>query len=208
MTTASQPHYAALPPQFQRNRYLIRRKVMVLAGAKMHIYDDAMNLLMYSQMKAFKLKEDIRIFADEGMTRPLLQIRARQIIDIGATYDVYDITTGQEYKVGALRRKGMKSILRDEWLILGQNDQEIGLIQEDSAALALIRRFIDLARLFLPQQYNFTINGNPVGFMKQNFNPFVMKLTADFSQDTQGWFDRRMAAAAATLLCVIEGKQN
>ena len=42
----------------------------------------------------------------------LLSIQARQIIDFSAAYDVYDGSTGS--KVGALKRKGMKSILRDE----------------------------------------------------------------------------------------------
>ncbi|MBI5154522.1 hypothetical protein HZA57_04720 [Candidatus Poribacteria bacterium] len=195
-------------PAFQHHRYLIRRKFLTLAGAKLHVFDDNQRLLLYCQMKAFKLKEDITIFGDEAMTQPLLRIKARRIIDFAATYDVFDITTGTEYHIGALRRKGMKSIIRDEWLILNTTDGEIGLIQEDSGALAIVRRFIDLAAMFLPQSYNFSISGRPMGTMKQTFNPFIMKMTADFTQDPQGYLDRRLAAAAATLLCVIEGKQR
>ena len=205
---AQTPAPSGLHPSFHHNRFLIRRKILTLVGAKMHTYDDAGNLLLFTQMKAFKLKEDITIYADEAKSQPLLRIRARQIIDFGATYDIHDVTGGAEVHLGSLRRKGLKSLLRDEWLILDQYDQEAGLIQEDSTALALVRRFVDITRLFLPQQYNFAIQGQPVGFMKQNFNPFVMKLTADFSQDVHGQFDRRLAAAAATLLCVIEGKQK
>ena len=205
---AQAPHYAGLHPAFQHNTFLIRRKVLTLFGAQLHVYSASMQLLLYVKMKAFKLKEDITIFTDESMSQPLIRIRARQILDISAVYDIYDVSTGAEHKLGALKRKGLKSMLRDEWEIWNQHDQPVGLIQEESGALALVRRFIDLARLFLPQQYNFSINGHPMGYMKQTLNPFVMKMTADFSQDTNGYLDRRMASAAATLLCVIEGKQK
>lgn len=205
---APMPHYAQLHPSFQRHRFLIRRKFWTLAGAKLHVFDETGGIILFSKMKAFKLKEDITIFTDESMAQPLVRIRARKILDIAATYDVFDVSTGQEYPIGALRRKGLKSILKDEWLIFNTHDQEIGLIQEDSTALALLRRFVDFTKFFLPQQYNFTIQNYPVGFMKQTFNPFIMKMTADFGQDVQGYLDRRLAAAAAVLLCVIEGKQG
>jgi len=203
-----QPHYMQLHPSFRYHRFLIRRKFWTVFGAKLHVFNEAGVLVLFSKMKAFKLKEDISIFADEAMTQPLVRIRARHVIDIAATYDVFDVSTGQEYHLGSLRRKGLKSIVKDEWHILDTNDKQVGLIQEESTSLALIRRFIELTKFFLPQQYDFSIQGYPCGFMKQTFNPFIMKMTADFSQDTQGYFDRRFAASAAVLLCVIEGKQG
>jgi len=202
------PHYAQLHPSFRHNRFLIRRKILTLLGAKMHVYDDAKNVVLFAKMKAFKLKEDFRIFADEAMTTPLLAIRARKILDIASPYDVYDVSTGGEYHIGVLKRKGLKSIIRDEWEVWNTQDQPIGLIQEEGSFLAILRRFVEILSILVPQKYNFSVNGQPVGFMKQNFNPFVMKLTAVFSQDRLGYFDRRLAAAAAVLLCIIEGKQK
>lgn len=43
---------------------------------------------------------------------------------------------------------------------------------------------------------------------RYNFNPFVTKITADFSKDTHGKLDRRLGMAAAILLCLVEGKQD
>ncbi|MEK3713997.1 hypothetical protein [Paenibacillus sp. FSL R7-0333] len=43
---------------------------------------------------------------------------------------------------------------------------------------------------------------------RQNFNPFVTKIIADFSDDRQGVLDRCLGMAAATLLCLVEGKQD
>jgi hypothetical protein len=107
--------------------------------------------------------------------------------------------------VGALRRKGLKSILRDEWLILDVNDTEVGTIQEDSLALAIVRRFLTN---LVPQTFQGAVGGAPVFTFRQHFNPFIQKISPDFSVDTHGHLDRRLGIAAAVLLCAIEGRQQ
>jgi hypothetical protein len=154
-------------------------------------------------MKAFKLKEDIRLYTGEDKQTEILTIKARNILDISATYDVYD--PGTQQKVGALRRKGLKSVLRDEWLFLDNNDQEIGKIMEDSLLMAMVRR---LLTNLIPQSYQGEIGGAPVCTFKQNFNPFVLKVNLDFSIDQHNRLDRRLGIAAAVLLCAIEGRQQ
>jgi uncharacterized protein YxjI len=185
------------------SKYVIRRKVFKVFGNAFHIYDENGQLLLYSKQKAFKLKEDIRLYESEEMKEELLLIQARQIIDFSAAYDVIDSKTNE--KVGALKRKGLKSIFQDEWIILDKNDHEIGLIQEDNMLLALLRRFV---MNLIPQSYKVQVEGQAVASYKQNFNPFVLKLTADYSQDVNGKIDRRLGIAAGILLCSIEGRQN
>ncbi|HOJ33912.1 MAG TPA: hypothetical protein PKY35_03485 [Candidatus Hydrogenedentes bacterium] len=189
--------------RFTLSTYLIRRKVFKLFGGAFHVFDDSGQLILYAQMKAFKLKEDIRLFTGEDMQTEVLKIAARQIIDFAASYDVIDSETGE--KVGALRRKGFKSILRDEWIICGPDDNPFGVIREDTLALALIRRFLTN---LVPQSFTVFVDDNPVCYLRQNFNPFVLKLKVDFSPDTEGLLDRRLGLAAATLLCAIEGRQG
>ena len=191
---------------FQHPQYMVRRKVLKILGGAFHVYDlQQQQVYAYSKMKAFKLKEDIRLYTGEDMTSELLTIKARQIIDLGATYDVFDPRQG---KVGALRRKALKSMIRDEWAILDKSDREIGLIQEDSTGLAIVRRLIDMASMFLPQKYVVSVQGMQVATYQQNFNPFVYKLVVDLSGDPNGRFDRRLALASAILLAAIEGKQT
>jgi uncharacterized protein YxjI len=191
---------------FQQPQYMVRRKVIKLLGGAFHVYDlQQQQVYAYSKMKAFKLKEDIRLYTGEDMSAELLTIRARSVIDLGATYDVHDPRHG---KVGALRRKALKSFIRDEWTILDPNDREVGLIQEDSTGLAIIRRVIDLASIFIPQKYVVTIQGREVATFQQNFNPFVYKLVVDLSGDQAGLLDRRIALAGAILMAAIEGKQS
>lgn len=182
--------------------YTLRRKVLTLVGAQFHVRDAADKLIAFTQLKAFKLKEDIRVYTDESKKTELLAIKARQIIDISASYDVTDSLTGE--KIGALRRKGMKSILRDEWLVLDPADQEFAMIQEESMFVALLRRFINL----IPQSFHLKIGEQVVGRIHQNFNPFVLKLTVDLGEDRQKRIDPRLGLAAAILLAAIEGRQG
>src|SRR5688572_11238636 len=107
--------------RFTHVQYLIRRKVFKILGAAFHVYDTAGNVVLYSKQKAWKFKEDIRLYSSDDMTVELLTIQARQIIDFGASYDVVDTPSGQ--KVGTFRRKGLKSLIRDEWIIMDGHDR-------------------------------------------------------------------------------------
>lgn len=69
------------PAGFFQEKYLVRRKVFKIFGAAFHIYDAAGNIVFYSKQKAFKLKEDIRIYTGEDMQQEVLTMRARQILD-------------------------------------------------------------------------------------------------------------------------------
>lgn len=190
--------------RFKLNNYLIRKKILTFVGSEFHIYDrEGGNIIFYAKLKPFQWKEDIRIYTGEDKQTELLMIKARKAIDFSATYDVFDSSSGQ--KIGALRRKGWKSMLQDEWQILDTNDAEIGLISEDSALLALLRRFLTE---LIPQEFHVTMNGQQVMHVKQNFNPFVSKINIDFSQDTSNLLDRRIGIAAGLLLNAIEGKQG
>ncbi|MBL8035000.1 MAG: hypothetical protein JNJ69_14935 [Leptospiraceae bacterium] len=190
---------------FSRDTYFAKMKFFKLFGNTIRIYDETKtNLLLYVKQKAFKLKEDITMFADEAQTRPVLKINARSIIDFSAAYDVTDAATGA--KIGALRRKGMMSaMVMDAWEILDKNDAVIGRVQEDSWILALVRRY--LANI-IPQKFMISIGETPVGHAKQTWNPFLPQMRVDFSADTGKKLDRRLGLAAVVLLQVIEGKQS
>ncbi|MAT13329.1 MAG: hypothetical protein CMM02_20205 [Rhodopirellula sp.] len=195
-------------PVYHQNQYLIRRKFFKIFGASFHIYDMDGNLAFFSKQKAFKLKEDIRVFGDQAMTSELLCIKARGVIDLGMTYDVIDSTTQQV--IGSLRRKGLKSIIRDSWVINDVNDQEFGTIQEESGALAILRRFLGgpIVQMLAPQKYNGYIGDVPVLEFTQNRNPFVQKIQLDYGPDVNSLLDRRLGIAAAALLCAVEGRQS
>jgi uncharacterized protein YxjI len=189
--------------RFGYPHYTVRSKILKVFGGAFHIYNPNEEVVLYANLKAFKIKEDIRLYTGEDMQTEILSIKARQAIDFSATYDIID--TIENIKIGSLRRKGLKSMLKDEWIVMDSEDREIGLIKEESLGLALVRRFlIDI----VPQKYYGIINGVKACTFKQNFNPFVRKIMVDFSHDDTRLFDKRLGLAAAILLCSIEGKQG
>lgn len=192
-----------MQPAFSHNTYSLKRQVLALTG-KVRVYTPLGELGLYSEQKMFKLKEDIRVYADENKLSELLWIQARQIIDFSAAYDVYDQTNGM--KVGALRRKGWSSIMRDRWEVLDPLDQVIAIVQEDSAGRAFLRRF--LLGSLLPQRYETLRGGDQViARFDQRFHLFRYELDIDFSLDPES-LDRRIGLAMGILLAIIEGKQQ
>ncbi|HET6596130.1 MAG TPA: hypothetical protein VFG81_10935 [Anaerolineales bacterium] len=190
-------------PIFQSPTYLLKRQAIALTG-KFRVYDPAGRLVLFSEQKMFRLREDIRVYDSEDKSREVLSIKARQIMDFSAAYDVVDTEMNQ--KVGVLRRKGLRSILRDEWEVLDANDRVIGQLFEDSIPLALLRRLV--LGSWLPQNYDLTVGETRVADLRQNFNIFRYELNLDFSMDTINRLDRRVGIAAGILLAAVEGKQD
>lgn len=188
---------------FQYSQYLLKRQILALTG-KFRLYAPDGVLLMYSQQKMFRLKEDIRVYNDEGMSQELLYIQARQIIDFSAAYDIIDSLS--EARVGVLRRKGFRSMLRDEWEVLDAQEAPLGVLLEEDITQALLRRFL-LGR-WLPQNYDILISGSRVADLRQRFNLFRYELDLDFRMDSGQHLDRRIGIAAAILLATIEGRQD
>jgi len=186
---------------FDLHTYRIRRKFLKIFGASFHIYDGDV-VVGYSKQKAFKLKEDIRVYTDDSMTEELLTIHARQMIDFHAAYDIVDPRDGS--KVGAARRKGVASLLRDSWEVLDTEDRVIGQLQEDSTGMALLRRFLSN---LIPQTFNLRgeDGGQAVEF-RQRFNPIIYSLEVQIAEDSG--FDPRLLLGVAVLISAIEGRQS
>ncbi|MGE5251024.1 MAG: hypothetical protein ACM3QS_12540 [Bacteroidota bacterium] len=190
-------------PIFEHPRYTLQKQVFALTG-KFRVYDPAGSLVMFSEQRMFRLREDIRVYSDESKQTEVLMIKARQIIDFSAAYDVIDSASGA--KVGVLRRRGLRSLLRDEWEVLDAQDQPIGVLFEDSVGLALLRRL--LLGTLLPQNYDLNLGDRRVADLRQRFNPFRYELDLDLSENILRQLDPRLAIAAAILLAAIEGKQK
>lgn len=191
---------------YQHDHFVAQRQVFKMFGAAFFLKSLDGRLLAYSKQKAFKLKEDIRVYADEEQMVELLYIQADRIIDFSAAYKVTDSQTGEH--IGSLRRKGWSSMFRDRWEMLDPEGNIRGYVVEDSGWKALLRRTIEFAALFLPQKYNLQVDGETVATMKQNFFGIPPKFIVDLSLDTQGRLPRPLVIATVILLLAIEGRQG
>jgi uncharacterized protein YxjI len=93
-------------------------------------------LLAVAQQKRMAFKEEVTFYADEKRTQPVFSFKARQRMDLGATYDVMD-ASGQA--IGWFRKDFGKSLLRSTWH-LGTNQGVELFGQERNKNVALARR--------------------------------------------------------------------
>lgn len=186
--------------------FVIKRQFLKLVGAKIRTYDNHEQLLCFAQAKAFKLKEEIWFYADEAKTKPLFSMKARSIIDFGATYD---ITDANNQRLGSIRREGLKSsFVQDSWKILNAQDQEIGTVKEDSGTLGILRRYIDLIGLLVPQSYEVAFAEGPVAWLHQRRNPFTIVYDYNVSQAALQQYSQIWFLAIPNILGLIEARQN
>jgi hypothetical protein len=94
------------------------------------------DLIAVAQQKRMAFKEEVTFYADEKRTQPVFSFKARQRMDLGATYDVKD-AAGQP--IGWFRKDFGKSLLRSTWH-LGTNDGLELFGQERNKNVALARR--------------------------------------------------------------------
>jgi uncharacterized protein YxjI len=186
-------------------RYTIRRKVFVFLGASFEIFDAQNSVVGFCRQKAFKLREDLRICTDESLTTELIRIKARNIIDWAATYDVM---TPDGAVLGSLRRKALASMVRDTWLVFDPSGNQIATLQEDSMGLALVRRFLPMGSIFCPTKYHLVDGaGRTLARFRQHFNLIVYRLGISIDAE-DAVIDDLLVLATGCLIAAIEGRQS
>lgn len=190
-----------------QEQYTIRRKFFKVFGAAFHVYDEHGSVIGYCKQKAFKLREDIKLYTGEDMSDMLLSLNTQQIIDFGATYN---ITLPDGTTLGSLRRKGLKSsFVRDEWLVFNTSGDEIAKVRETGSFAPIARRYIDYANIFFPQRYEITraSDGKAIAMLRQHFNPVVFRMGVAIMDDDDD-LDDLLILGAACLIAAIEGRQD
>lgn len=191
-------------------QYTIRRKFWKFFGASFFIDDAQGNTVGYCKQKAFKIREDIRIFTDETQSKELIRISTRSVWDISGTYEIFD---AEGTKIGAVKRKGIRStFLRDEWDMLSTAGSVTGTLREDSLFKAVLRRLHELLAVLIPQKFHLTnTQGGELAVFRQHFNPFLYRLGISIRNpggpDVDDGPDELLILAMACVVAAIEGRQ-
>ena len=186
-----------------QNYYRIRKKVLTIWN-KYWIEDYNKNILGFSKQKMFKLKEDIRIYTDEKMTKELFRIKQQEILDIWGTFAVIDSSTNTI--LGYIKRKALMSTFAwDEWDVLDAYKRPIGGIHE-SKGRGLARKFVPGGKL-IPERMTLKLNNVPVAEINQEF-----KIIGDIWElkclAVPEWFDRRTLLGGLLLMGMIERQRK
>lgn len=129
--------------------YLIRQKIQPLVN-QYAIYEAGADgqqgqMVGFAQQKRFAFKEKFTIYTDDSKSAVAFDIQARQVIDLGARYDVRD---ADGTVIGTIGKDFKSSLLRSTWHIFrpGQEDKPALIAHERTQGLAILRRIWD----FLP----------------------------------------------------------
>jgi uncharacterized protein YxjI len=110
--------------------YPLKMNFKILAIApQIYIRDAAGTEIMYVKQRLFKLKEAIHVFSDQSQTNEIYTIKADRIIDFSARYNFRD---NQGMSLGAIKRRGMRSIWKASYDVL-EGDSIKYHIQEENA---------------------------------------------------------------------------
>ena len=182
------------------NQYLIREKFLKFFGNEFHIMDEHDQLYGFCEQKKFKIKEDIRLYDDESKNNEWLIIKQRNLVDAWGGFDIFDPIENQH--LGTVRRKIWKSLLRTKWQVLDSDENDIGMLLEDSLAQAIARRVL---LGILPKKYTLHTMGNekPIT-MRQKFNPIIKKLIVNIPPENN--FNRKFIAGLAIVISALDGR--
>ncbi|MFI1936079.1 hypothetical protein ACH44C_02605 [Streptomyces purpureus] len=135
----------------------------------------------------------------------LFTFRARQVVDLGATYDVED-AAGQP--IGRFRKDFAASLLRGTWHLSQSGTVEESTGRERNQVVAVVRRvwsfvpFLDFVPFAWPYHFDFTEAGRPIMSVDKRLglrDRYVLDIPA---QD----LDHRLAIAQAVALDALQSR--
>lgn len=154
-------------------------------------------LVAFAQQKRMAFKEQVTLYTNDTKQQPVLSFKARQIIDLGATYDVIGADGGV---IGAFRKDWKQSLLRSTWHV---EQPGIGVVtgQERNMVVAVLRRFVD-SLSWLPYHFEFMIGDQPAFSVEKKWglrDKYVVSIR-------HPQLDRRLVIAMAVALDALQAR--
>lgn len=190
--------------RFTRDRFVIKQRIRPMVN----LYEVSADgqPVAFARQKRMALKEDIRIFGDEGEQEELFRIKARAVMDITARNDV---TAPDGTRLGSLTKAFGASLLRSTWRVLDPDDQELFAATEKSSTVAILRRVIDFVPFgdMVPIPYHFTfVSGErELGGLTRIYG-VRDQYELDLSGDTDRHVDRRLGIALGIALDALQAR--
>jgi uncharacterized protein YxjI len=153
------------------------------------------DLVAFAQQKRMALKEQVTLYTDSSKSQVVAGFKARQVIDLGATYDVTDSSGAT---IGTFRKDFAKSLLQSTWHL---EQPSVGVLtgKERSLPVALLRRFLFS---FLPYHFDFARQGALAFSVTKKF---ALRDRYLITINDPG-LDRRLVIAMAVALDALQGR--
>jgi len=196
-------HTAAVTVQTLQNQaqLIIRQRIRLMVNQyEVHAVSPdgrEAGVLAFAQQKRMAFKEQVTLYSDDTKQTPVLGFKARQVIDLGATYDVTD-SSGTP--IGLFRKNFKASLLRSTWHLEQPGYPEM-VGRETNLPAAVLRRFVD-SLSWLPYHFEFAAADRPVFSVVKKWgirDRYVVTI-----HDPQ--LDRRLVVAMAVALDALQAR--
>jgi uncharacterized protein YxjI len=191
----------------QRFRPMVNQYEVSTLGADERSAGDP---VCFVEQKRMALKEDLRAFIDDSKTAEVFRIKAQQVWDPRARYDVTD---AQGQHVGQLSKVFGKSLLRSTWRIWDTAGNEIGWARERSLFVALFRRLVGLVPFIggfadllpIPYHFDYFVQEERIGGLERILG-VRDRYRLDVSGDARRRIDRRLVLALAVGMDALQAR--
>jgi uncharacterized protein YxjI len=154
-------------------------------------------VVAFAQQKRMAFKEQVTLYSDDTKTTPVFGFKARQRLDLAATYDITDAAGSP---IGLFRKNFKESLLRSTWHLEQPGYGEM-IGRETNLTVAILRRFVD-SLSWLPYHFEFLLNGRPAFSVVKKWglrDKYVVTI-----HDPQ--LDRRLVAAMSVALDALQSR--
>jgi uncharacterized protein YxjI len=204
---------AAMTNNAEYERFTVKQKITMMVNRYEIRSVDANGaegpLIAMAQQKRMAFKEQVTFYADEARTQPVFGFKARQRLDLGATYDVTDASGTP---IGSFRKEFAKSLLRSTWQLTATDGlQATGT--ERNHAVAIGRRLWDVVPVIgdLPSpflfHFDFTAPDGSIVLSSVRRRSLRDRYDVELPASANGWrLDWRVGAAMAVALDALQSR--
>lgn len=189
-----------------QQRLLVRQRVRFMVNQyQVHVANpdgSEGEMVAFAQQKRLAFKEQVTLYTDSSKQYVLGGFKARQRLDLAATYDITD-HTGQP--IGNFRKDFKKSLTSSTWH-LEQPGLGITTGTERNQTVAILRRvwgfipYLNDLPFAWPYHFDFTANSHPVFSVIKKFG-LRDKYVVEISDPR---LDRRLVIAQAVALDALQ----
>jgi uncharacterized protein YxjI len=176
---------------------------LLALNPQVKVTDAAGATVLYVKEKAFSLKIDIKVFADEAQQRQLYQIRADKALGINIPFS---ITTPEGLPVAKVMRPGMTSLWKATYNISDNNNAEVAVVHEENPWLKVLDTLVSdipFVHMLINPGYLVDLRGQPVLYLKKQPSmidrQFKLDKRADLSEA-----DEKLVVPSVLLVLMLE----
>src|SRR5665811_2365318 len=195
------------------DRFTVKQKITMMVNRYEIRSVDAAGgegqLIAIAQQKRMAFKEQVTFYADEARTQPVFGFKARQRMDLAATYDVTDAAGTP---IGSFRKEFKKSLLRSTWQLTATDGlQATGTERNQNVAIA--RRLWEMVPIVseLPSpflfHFDFTAPDGSIVLSSVRRRSLRDRHDVELPTAPNGWrLDWRVGAAMAVALDALQSR--